>query len=249
MEDANAIVDEILKCNDVYEYFNVKTFDNYTYEHSLSVATYAAMMGLACGFNEEEIRKLTIAGILHDIGKQCIDSAILNKPSRLSQDEFNEIKKHTLLGYNMVKNNTDLVATIKIVILEHHENEDGSGYPRGITGKDIYKFSKIVHIVDVYDALISKRPYKDPMNPKEAIDFIIEKTGTMFSEEYVNVFIQIMPSYPRGSIVMLNDGRKAIVLKNHIGAIHSPDVRILDTKEVVKLRVEQDIKIIDTIQD
>lgn len=243
-ENANKIVDELLYNSDVYEYVNIKTFDNYTYEHSIAVSVYSTMIGISYGFSENEIRKLAIGGMLHDIGKNCIDYNILNKPEKLTPEEYEQIKTHPLFGYNMLNKNTSISATSKIVILEHHENEDGTGYPRKLKSNEIYKFSKIVHIADVYDALISERPYKKAMNPKNAIDYIIEKSGTMFSEEFVNVFIQIMPSYSKGSIVELNDGRKAIVLKNILGNIHRPDIRILNTKEIIKLSQNDDIEII-----
>ena len=243
-ENANKIVDELLYNSDVYEYVNIKTFDNYTYEHSIAVSVYSAMIGISYGFSENEVRKLAIGGMLHDIGKNCIDYNILNKPEKLTPEEYEQVKTHPLFGYNMLNKNTSISATSKIVILEHHENEDGTGYPRKLKSNEIYKFSKIVHIADVYDALISERPYKKAMNPKDAIDYIIEKSGTMFSEEFVNVFIQIMPSYSKGSIVELNDGRKAIVLKNILGNIHRPDIRILNTKEIIKLSQNNDIEII-----
>lgn len=249
MKDANRIVDEIIECDEVYEYFNNKTFDNYTYEHSIAVSTYATMMGLACGFNLEEVRKLAIAGILHDIGKKCINDNILQKPSKLTDEEYEKIKQHSSLGYNMIKYNTNLPATVKIVILEHHENEDGSGYPRHLKSNDIYKFSKIVHIVDVYDALISNRPYKKPMNPKDAIDYIIKNTGTMFDEKYVNIFVQVIPSYPKGSVVKLTNGEKAIVLKNIKENIHKPIVRILNTKKVIKLYEMNDLDILEKLNE
>ena len=247
LEDANKIVVELINCTEVYEYFNTKTFDNYTYEHSIAVSVYSTMIGIACGFNQEEIRKLALAGMLHDIGKKCIDYEILHKPGKLTEEEYVKIKEHPTFGYNMIRDNLDLAATTKVVILEHHENEDGSGYPRQLKSKDIYKFSKIVHIADVYDALISERPYKKAMSPKDAIDYIIDQTNKMFDEIYVDVFIQIMPSYQRGSVVKLTDGRKAIVVKNVKGNIHRPIVKILDTKEIIKLYETIDLNIAEKI--
>lgn len=247
-KDAEKIVNEIMDSSELYEYFNVKTFENFVYEHSLSVATYSAMMGYACGFTDSEIKDLTVAGLLHDIGKHAIDKAIIEKPGRLTAEEYEEVKKHPTLGYNMVQSNYNLKATIKVTILEHHENEDGSGYPRHLTGKDIYKFAKIVHIVDVYDAIISKRPYKDKASSKDAIDYIISQTGTMFDEEYVNIFVQIMPAFPRGSIVKLNNGQEAIVMKNYKSHIDSPDIRIIGTNEVIELSKNNALKIENIIQ-
>lgn len=243
MKDACKIVEELKYHTDIYEYFNTKTFDNYTYEHCIAVSVYATMMGFACGYNEKQCQNLAVAGILHDIGKKCIDSNILHKPAKLTVDEFEQVKKHPGYGFNMVRENHMISSTVKTSIFEHHENEDGSGYPRGLKGDEIYKFAKIIHIVDVYDALISKRPYKEPMKPKDAIDYIIEKTGTMFDEYYVDIFIQIIPAYPRGSIVELSDGRKAIVIKNYRGDIYRPMVRTLDTKEIIYLQKTPDLYI------
>ena len=247
-KDAAKIVNEIIDCNELYEYFNIKTFENFTYEHSLSVATYSAMMGYACGFDISEIKDLTLAGLLHDIGKYAIDKAIIEKNGKLTEKEYTEIKKHPAFGYNMVQSNYNLKSTVKVSILEHHENEDGSGYPRHLTGKNIYKFAKIIHIADVYDAIISKRPYKDKASSKEAINYIISQTGTMFDETYVNTFIQIIPAFPRGSIVKLNDGREAIVLRNDKSHIEQPDIRIIETSELIKLSKEDNLTIDEIIQ-
>ena len=100
------IVDELLYNSDVYEYVNIKTFDNYTYEHSIAVSVYSAMIGISYGFSENEVRKLAIGGMLHDIGKNCINYNILNKPEKLTPEEYEQVKMHPLFGYNMLNKNT-----------------------------------------------------------------------------------------------------------------------------------------------
>lgn len=214
IDSTKAIVDKIKNSDEFLAYFDIKTIDNYTYEHSISVSVYATLMGFACNFKEQEIINLAISGMLHDIGKFSVPQEILFKPGKLTPEEFDEIKKHPLYGYNMLKDNTMVSSTIKYTIFAHHENEDGSGYPRGLKSNEIYKFAKIIHIVDVFDALISKRPYKEPMPMNEAIQYIKDNIGHMFDKKYAEIFCNIMPSYAIGDIVFLNTGEKAVVIDN-----------------------------------
>lgn len=212
-------------CN---EFINMKTYDNYTYEHSLSVAVYATMLGLFLDFHMEELVNLAMAGLLHDIGKLLINKDILNKNGKLSDAEYDEIKKHTTLGYNQIKGYKTISATVKTGIYQHHENEDGTGYPLGLENDKIYKFAKIIHIVDVYDAIISKRPYKEAKTSSYALKYLIENKGTMFNTEYVDAFVKIIPAYPQGTTVKLNDGRYAIIAQNTYGNSFMPIIKIIN---------------------
>lgn len=151
---------------------SLAAYDGPTYMHSLNVAMYAGTFGLLYGMEYERVSKLIAAALLHDIGKTRIPEDILNKPGRLSEEEFAEIKKHPQYGYDMLKDMVNISPLVRVSILEHHENYDGSGYPRGLVDKEMHIFSKIIHICDVYDAMLSKRCYKDAINPWEVIDFI-----------------------------------------------------------------------------
>ena len=113
---------------------------------------------------------LYLAALLHDIGKTCLPLEILNKPETLTEDEYEEVKRHPRYGYNMLKNNEEISSVTRNAIFSHHENEDGSGYPRNLTSDKIHKFAKIIHIADVYDALITKRVYKEAINPADAME-------------------------------------------------------------------------------
>ena len=232
LNDAKKIVETLKNQKKFCDYINIKTFDNYTYEHSLSVSIYATLVAIACGFKEKELENISLSGLLHDLGKKCIDDFILNKPDKLTDDEYEEIKKHSSFGYNIVKDDFQISATIKTTIYEHHENEDGTGYPRHLKGNEIYKFAKIIHIVDVYDALISKRPYKNPLPPVKALDYIKEKTGTMFDPYYVDIFMKIVPAYPKGLMVELSNGEKGIVIENYTGFVLRPKIRLINGKEI-----------------
>lgn len=246
-ENAKSLVDYIINaghnCN---EFINMKTFDNYTYEHSVSVAVYAVMLGNQLGYSIDELVNLAMAGLLHDIGKLFISKDILYKPGRLTDDEFKEIKTHTTLGYKQIKDYSTISATIKTGIYQHHENEDGTGYPLGVKGDKIYRFAKIIHIVDVYDALISKRPYKEEKSSAVALKFLMDNAGSMFNEEYVDEFLKIIPGYPKGTTVMLSDGSMGIVAENRFGKTFRPVVKKL-TGEFVDLSKQEneDLEIIE----
>ena len=234
ISSAKMIVDKIKNNPDLNEYFDLKTFDNYTYEHSISVAIYAVLMGFASGFKEQEIVNLAIAGIFHDIGKRFIDTDILYKPGKLSDLEFHKIKQHPAGGYHLVKDCSLLSATVKATVLQHHENEDGSGYPKGLKGDEIYKFAKIIHIVDVYDALISKRPYKDALPVAKAVEFIESKKGTMFDPYYTEIFRKTFPVYQEGEMISLGREKTAFVVSNPENSLN-PIIR-LENGEVRHLK-------------
>ena len=221
------------QCN----YINIKTFDNYTYEHSVSVSIYSTLIGIEEGLNEDQLSKLALSGLLHDIGKSCIPNEILQKPGKLTYDEFEEMKKHPEYGYHMLKDNFEIGATTKMGVFEHHENEDGSGYPRGLKGNKIYKFAKMVHIADVYDAIISKRPYKTAQTPQEAIDFLLKHEGTMFDKRYLEMFVDIVPAYPKGIMVQLSNGMSGVVVGNRRGYVLRPIIRTLD-EQIIDLAFE-----------
>lgn len=204
----------------------IKTYDDYTYQHSIGVAMHSSMIGIGLGYNKTNVERLVSAALLHDIGKTCIDDRILNAPRKLTEDEYNEIKKHTVYGYKILEKRYELSATVKTSVLLHHENEDGTGYPRGFRGDEIFKFAQIIHICDVYDALITKRPYKDAMFPKDAMQYIESKAGEMFSKPYVNVFKTYTPIYEVGTVVKLSNGSTGIVVKNYSKATSRPTVRI-----------------------
>lgn len=244
---ANSIVEEIKEHQSILmETMNLNSYDNYTYTHSVNVDILSVIVGVGYGLSDDELRKLSQAALLHDIGKTCLPIEILNKPGRLTPEEFEEIKKHSRYGYNLLKTNEEISSVTRNAILSHHENEDGSGYPRGLASDKIHKFAKIIHIADVYDALTTKRVYKPAMNPADALEYLMANTGNMFDKELVELFMQYIAPYPMGVTVELSNGKKALVLKNNRDMLSRPIVRV-ESGEEINLLESLDITIVKLI--
>lgn len=161
-----------------------------TGNHVKRVALYSEKLALLCGLSVTEASLLKMASPMHDIGKVAIPDSILNAPRRLSDEEFEIMKNHTSLGYEMLKNsNQKIFHAAAIVAYEHHEKFDGTGYPRRLAGENIHIFGRITAIVDVFDALISERVYKKPWGLSEIIALFHEEKGKQFDPELVKIFI------------------------------------------------------------
>ena len=222
--------------NGVVDFTVLKTLDDYTYQHSFSVGCLAALVGIASSkFNMIELNNLTTGALLHDIGKRGIAREILDAPRKLTEQEYMLIKEHSNFGYNMLRDNYDLSATVKVAVLQHHENEDGSGYPQGIDGHKIHPFAKIIHIADVFDAITSHRSYREPMSRPDALKYIADNTNGLFSKTYAKIFASVVVPYPTGNTVRLSDGREAVIVKNDVRALYNPYIRIIGTPDDIPL--------------
>lgn len=246
---ANSIVEEIRESESmIVETINLSTYDNYTYSHSVNVDILSVILGVACGLRDDELRKLSQAALLHDIGKTCVPIEIINKPGRLTEEEYEEVKQHPRYGYNMLRDNYEVTSVARNAILSHHENEDGSGYPRGLTSEKIHLFAKIIHIADVYDALTTKRVYKDAMNPADALEYLMGNAECMFHKDLVTTFLEYVAPYPLGVQVELSTGQKAIVVKNNRSMLSRPVVR-LDGGATLDLLTHLDVTIVKLLTD
>lgn len=162
--------------------------DYYTKGHSERVSHYSVELAKAIGFSDVETVKLS--GLLHDVGKVTVDINILNKPGKLSIEEFDEIKKHPVTGANILEMSS-VFNPIKEIVKYHHEKIDGTGYPEGLKSDEIPMGAKIVAVADVFDSLTSKRSYRDPMTIEEALNIIKEGSGTHFDSQLVDAFVLI----------------------------------------------------------
>ncbi len=178
--------------------------------------------------NEESLEQLVMAGLLHDLGKLVVPPEILNKPARLTNEEYEVMKQHATLSYEIIKERWDISAQVKAAVLFHHENVDGSGYPQGIYGDSMTIFTKILHVADVYDALVSRRPYKNPYSPFEACEYLMGAGGIMFDTKVVEALLLYVPFYPKGTQVELSDGRQGIIVDNRGSRNLRPLLRLLD---------------------
>ena len=193
---------------------NMRQIDDSTYAHSVNVALICRLIGKWKNFSEKDMDTLTLCGLLHDIGKSKIPNEIIGKPGKLTDSEYEEIKKHPVSGYNLGKN-LDIDQRIKNAVLLHHERFDGKGYPLGLTGNEIDDFTSIVSIADVYDAMTANRCYRDGLCPFEVIA-IFEKEGlTQFNPKYILTFLDHIANTYINNEVLLSDGSSGkIVLIN-----------------------------------
>ncbi|MDD6072576.1 MAG: response regulator [Clostridiales bacterium] len=234
LEVAKNIVDQILKNGTTaIDMVDLRTFDDYTYRHSVNVAVLSTILGMGMHLNRSMLEEVCVAAIFHDLGKLMIDSDILNKPARLTPEEFQEIKKHPEMSVKLLKKRYKVTDASKEAVLHHHENEDGSGYPAGITGDEIPMYSKIIHVADVYDALTSKRPYKKPYTPSEALEYLMGGCNILFDESVVRAFMKCVPVYPKGTTITLSDDRLAVVYENNPNPLR-PKVKV-ETGEIIDL--------------
>lgn len=229
MDVSKDIVKEIMDKGSIsLDMTDLRESDNVTYAHSMNVALFSCVIGMSMGLQEKDLEILVLAGLLHDIGKLSISPDVINKNGRLSQEEYQMIKSHSKLSYELIKGRWDVPTHVKVAVLFHHENVDGSGYPNGITGEEQTIYTKILHVADVYDALISKRSYKKPYSPYEAVEYLMGACGIMFDQDVVSVFVKNVPVFPKGTLMELSDGRKCIIVEN--GGYHNlrPIIRLLD---------------------
>lgn len=187
--------------------------DDLTRKHSINVANYAVFYGIKNGYSIHELQILALGSLLHDIGKSCESvKDLINKRDRLTETEYELVKMHPQLGYNLVKDLPYIETAVKEIILQHHENWDGSGYPRKLVKENSYKLARVVHICDVYDALSMGRPYKCSL-PKEFVKHLLnENSGTMFDPVILRKFLDCMPTYFVGESIINRYGCEGIVI-------------------------------------
>lgn len=225
----NYILDEMLSKNDlVYNMVDLKAFDDYTFHHCVNVAILATATGIQMELKRSRIYDLCMAAVMHDVGKIYLPKEVLNKPGKLTDEEFAEVKMHSLRGYNYLKETHYISLDACKGVLSHHERHDGLGYPNGIGGDEINEIGKILAICDVYDALTSDRPYRKAWSPSEAIEYLMGNSGVRFNPEVTTAFLMKIVPYPVGTIVKLSDGKVGIVIKNFIEMKLRPVVRIFE---------------------
>lgn len=201
------ILDEIsTKIDQVESIHQLRVVDDYTFSHGVNVSSICSALAFKFDFNQKDIEDLTLAGLLHDIGKTRIPKDILVKPKPLVPKELEIMKQHTTFGYDIIKNQMQLGERIALVALEHQEKYNGSGYPRGIKGKEISLFAQITSIADVYDALVSQRVYKEPMSSSDALRIMIAEGSKAFNPFVLYKFIYLVNYKSSDGIVEEDNG-------------------------------------------
>ena len=228
---AEDIVNEILSNDDILiNLVDVKNASNYLYQHSINVAVLSLAMGVSMKMNKDDLIDLALGALLHDIGKLFIDKDIANREGKLSTEEDKEFKTHPKKGYDYIKKSNLLNTQSLLIILQHHEQIDGLGYPNGLKGDKINDLAKIVAIADCYDYLTSDTEETRAISSADALEFIMVHCNNYFDCEYVKIFRKILIAYPKGTIVRLSNDDIAIVESTPANYPLRPKVKILKSK-------------------
>ena len=212
----------------------LKISDEYTFKHSVDVATMAMIIGRQSGLAEKDIYQIGVAGLLHDVGKSQIPNEILNKEGKLTEEEFAIMKKHTLFGYQILKEKSEIPSEVVAGVLQHHEKINGKGYPLKLTENQISPYAKVLSVADIYDALVTERPYKKGFSPQDALEMIMAMTEEL-DVNYMRSFINTVILYPVDSVVTLSNGERAKVVQNTPQYPLRPKVVSLKTGKVYDL--------------
>lgn len=248
LDDFKSIKDNILGAfADNYKIIgcvNLVNFpDQYNYTHSINVALISMLIGKWMKYGKNKVESLLLAGLLHDIGKMKVDPSILNKPEKLSFNEFELIKKHPLYAYDLLQDMKDISLDVKIGVLMHHERIDGSGYPYGVYGDHINDLAKVIAIADVYDAMISERPYKKKYSPFKVMQLMQEGTFGELDVQILFTFLSYIAHYYIGVYVLLNTGEVGQVIAIQPTCIYRPIIKVKD--KYINLFTEKGIDIIE----
>lgn len=239
-----SIIDEVMTADNLPGLNSLKSYDNYTFCHSVDVAITALLLGKKLFFSRDQLKALGVGCILHDIGKIFVNHDVLVKTGKLSDDEFEMMKKHPTLGYELLRNQMKGDALPKHVALQHHERQDGTGYPRGLHGGNrvardararfdtgrMVLIAEVAAVADVYDALASDRPYRAGLPPEKIVGIMQDMRETHLNAEVLDTFLSVFPQYPAGVDLVVTGGRyegfRGVVLATNKRATDRPRIRL-----------------------
>lgn len=238
----DSVIQRFEEKSDIVSCLNqIRSADEYTYTHSINVSLISMLIGTWMKFDYDKIRLLVQAGMLHDIGKTRIPLEILNKPGKLTAEEFEEMKKHPVYGYRMLEKIPSISREVLSAALMHHEKVDGTGYPNKLRGDKIHMFAQIVAVADIYDAMTSNRVYRDKESPFEVFQLMEENSLGKLNTEVVYAFLNNMAAYYIGDKVILSNDEIGEIVYVNPRAVSKPIVKV--GNNFIDFLKEKDIKI------
>ena len=205
----------------------IRAKDAYLMEHSMNVAILLANFGRYLGLERSVLKELTLGGLLHDVGKIMTPDEVLNKPGKLTDEEFGVMRQHVVHSYDILSNTAGITPTMLEVAANHHERLDGTGYPQRLKGDQLSLYTRMSGIVDVYDAVTADRVYKQGMQPTQAFRVLLKGIDQHFDAELVTKFIKCMGVYPVGTLVQLSNQRLAVVMQRNEQQPLKPVVKVI----------------------
>ena len=227
----------------------LKNYDNYTFTHMVNVSILTMGQARGLGIEGTQLREFGLAGLMHDIGKVKTPSEILNKPGKLTDAEFEILKRHTVDGAEILKNTPEIPALAPIVAFEHHLRNDGTGYPSGVIRHKLNLGSSLAGIADVYDAMRSQRVYQQAYASDRILTVLQRNDGTQFDPHLVRRFVQLVGIYPAGNLVKLDSGETAVVVKPYAPDPYRPRVKVLIRKSGQKVERPYELNLWETGDD
>lgn len=247
------IIDELFRSIEensgtLYSVMELMGTDMYTYRHSVNVAVLSILTARSMGYDVETVKHIAMGGLLHDLGKTAVPLGILNKPGPLEEEEFEKMKEHPELGYEMIRDDRILSGYTKQIVRLHHEKLDGSGYGMGLSAGDIPKHVRLVTICDMFDAMTNHRIYRGSMPTYQALEVIMADSVYKLDTEIYPHFVKNICLFPVGSGVELSDGTQGIVVKYKPESPTRPVVRLIgDGRKEVDLERERTLFVSDSV--
>jgi putative nucleotidyltransferase with HDIG domain len=226
--EIKAMVEEVIGNRDAMIHtYDLRTYQDYVYAHSVNVAIIAVLIALNLEYNESKLCDLALGALLHDIGMLTVPNEIIMKMGNLTPAESATVQGHALQGFEIVRKRREISTLAAHVAFQHHERFDGTGYPRRLKGEEIHEYARIVAVADIFDALIADRPYRKGLLPHEAYEIIMTLADRYVDKNILDLFLANVAIYPVGTVVQLTGGETAVVAQVRPGLQARPVVKII----------------------